>query len=196
MRTVSLAAIVCTAAAFVAPRRALSAPARSVARQALPETSLLLADLPTLVAPKDSELAIVFANPFFIGFFLFSITAGLPGITWLRLSSVGDDDAPFDLSSVVPTLPGLPELPEIPKTREIPLPFDKLPSAVTDKLPAELQTETKAKTLIDQLPWNKRDAAFRELLGGETMNPLGRYDFDFRSDKSKYSGNEKWVRDP
>ena len=159
MRTISLAAIVCTAAAFVAPRRALSAPARSVARQALPETSLLLADLPTLVAPKDSELAIVFANPFFIGFFLFSITAGLPGITWLRLSSVGDDDAPFDLSSVVPTLPGLPELPEIPKTREIPLPFDKLPAAVTDKLPTELQTETKAKTLIDQLPWNKCDAA-------------------------------------
>ena len=108
MRTVSLAAIFCTAAGFVAPRRALSAPARSVARPALPETSLLLADLPTLVAPKDSELAIVFANPFFIGFFLFSITAGLPGITWLRLSSVGDDDAPFDLSSVVPTLPGLP----------------------------------------------------------------------------------------
>jgi len=28
------------------------------------------------------------------------------------------------------------------------------------------------------------------------MNPLDRYDFDFRSDKSKYSGNEKWVRDP
>jgi hypothetical protein len=49
MRTISLAAIFCTAAAFVAPRRALSAPARSVARQALPETSLLLADLPTLV---------------------------------------------------------------------------------------------------------------------------------------------------
>ena len=27
-------------------------------------------------------------------------------------------------------------------------------------------------------------------------NAPGRYDFDFRSDKSKYSGNEKWVRDP
>ena len=39
---------------------------------------------------------------------------------------------------------------------------------MTDKLPAELQTETKAKTLIDQLPWNKRDAArFASFLVGK-----------------------------
>ena len=38
-----------------------------VALRVLPD-SLLLADLPTLVAPKDSDLAIVVANPLFISF--------------------------------------------------------------------------------------------------------------------------------
>jgi hypothetical protein len=34
-------------------------------------------------------------------------------------------------------------------------------------------------------------------LGAKTTTDApDRYDFDFRSDKSKYSGNEKWVRDP
>jgi len=39
----------------------------------------------------------LFASPFFIAFFILSITAGLPFLAWLRLSSLADvdDEAPY-----------------------------------------------------------------------------------------------------
>lgn len=87
-----------------------------------------------------------------------SITAGLPFLVWLRLAAIADKDSPADLGAMgiqVPALPELPELPVIPKTREIPIPLDKLPANVSEKLPAEFRKETKAGKLIDLLPWNR-----------------------------------------
>ena len=90
--------------AFQGPARASAkgtAARAEVALRVLPD-SLLLADLPTLVAPKDSDLAIVVANPLFISFFIASISVGLPFLVWLRLASIGDDDAPADISRARP----------------------------------------------------------------------------------------------
>lgn len=69
---------------------------------------------------------------FFIAFFLLSIIAGLPFLTWLRLSSLGGEDAPYDASGIVPELPSLPGLPEVPAS-----------------------AKDKFEDLVGQLPWNQ-----------------------------------------
>ena len=110
--------------------RKMEAP-KDVVLRAVPDSSLLVA-LPTLVAPSEvvlrrvhpilgpfeeelesrrraraapqGQIAGLIANPYFIAFFLISVTTGLPFLTWLRLSSLGDKDAPYDASGLVPEL--------------------------------------------------------------------------------------------
>lgn len=48
-------------------------------------------ELPTLVAPKESEL--IFTNPFFIAFFMVSLIGGLPFLAFVRLATVDEDEA-------------------------------------------------------------------------------------------------------
>ena len=55
-------------------------------------STFAVADLPTLVAPKESEL--FFTGPFFLVFFPVSIIGGLPFLAWLRLKSLGGPDSP------------------------------------------------------------------------------------------------------
>mmetsp|Transcript_15148 Transcript_15148/g.45352 ORF Transcript_15148/g.45352 Transcript_15148/m.45352 type:complete len:194 (+) Transcript_15148:99-680(+) len=182
MRTPTLV-LLATAAAFQAPphshrahdasrsrRHAVVDPAAisdltSVPSLLIADPSLLLADLPTLVAPRDSDLSQVFASPFFIAFFILSITGGLPFLAWLRLSSLAaeDPDAPADLSDFVPdpvrdlsetlpTLPGLPGLPKIPGFGAAEIRDVELPGAVADVTGAK-----NTGGLIDKLPWNRDD---------------------------------------
>jgi len=47
-------------------------------------------ELPTLVAPKESEL--IFTSPFFIAFFIFSIVGGLPVLAYLRISQYEEEE--------------------------------------------------------------------------------------------------------
>jgi hypothetical protein len=47
-------------------------------------------EIPTLVAPKESEL--IFTNPFFIAFFMVSLIGGLPVLAFLRLATVDEDE--------------------------------------------------------------------------------------------------------
>ena len=88
---VTFALLAGSAAAFAPPRAPPTArharPARPVAVRASSLPDLLLSlELPTLVAPKESQLP--FTSPFFIAFFIFSIIGGLPFLAWLRLSSL------------------------------------------------------------------------------------------------------------
>ena len=133
---VTFALLAGSAAAFAPPRAPPTArPARSarpvaVRASSLPDLLLSL-ELPTLVAPKESQLP--FTSPFFIAFFIFSIIGGLPFLAWLRLSSLEEDpDAPFDINGAarskgveLPKLPGLPDF-TLPKLgndlREIEIP--------------------------------------------------------------------------
>ena len=120
---------------------------------------------PRAQAPRDSDLSQVFASPFFIAFFILSITGGLPFLAWLRLSSLAaeDPDAPADLSDFVPdpvrdlsetlpTLPGLPGLPKIPGFGAAEVRDVELPGAVADVTGAK-----NTGGLIDKLPWNRDD---------------------------------------
>ena len=158
---VTFALLAGSAAAFAPPRAPPTAraarPARPVAVRASSLPDLLLSlELPTLVAPKESQLP--FTSPFFIAFFIFSIIGGLPFLAWLRLSSLEEDpDAPFDINGAarskgveLPKLPGLPDF-TLPKLgndlREI-----EIPDAVADKVGAK-----ETGQLIDLLPWNRPD---------------------------------------
>eukprot|EP00629_Pelagomonadales_sp_RCC1024_P016834 CAMPEP_0119272818 /NCGR_PEP_ID=MMETSP1329-20130426/9097_1 /TAXON_ID=114041 /ORGANISM="Genus nov. species nov., Strain RCC1024" /LENGTH=165 /DNA_ID=CAMNT_0007272927 /DNA_START=59 /DNA_END=556 /DNA_ORIENTATION=+ len=160
MARLLLAALVLAPACAFAPHKGLQS--RSLmTRSALASPSSMLdvatslptmtvADLPTLVVPPEGALHFLFASPFFIAFFILSITAGLPFLAWLRLSSLADvdDEAPYDLSGVVPSPPSLPSLPKIPRIRDI-----EVPDAVAEK--AGVRKGAKASALIDMLPWNE-----------------------------------------
>jgi len=47
-------------------------------------------ELPTLVAPKESEL--IFTSPFFIAFFILSIIGGLPVLAYLRINQYEEEE--------------------------------------------------------------------------------------------------------
>ena len=84
---VTFALLAGSAAAFAPPTARHARAARPVAVRASSLPDLLLSlELPTLVAPKESQLP--FTSPFFIAFFIFSIIGGLPFLAWLRLSSL------------------------------------------------------------------------------------------------------------
>ena len=189
---VTFALLAGSAAAFAPPRAPPTArPARSarpvaVRASSLPDLLLSL-ELPTLVAPKESQLP--FTSPFFIAFFIFSIIGGLPFLAWLRLSSLcvsasrtleslrrgrervdafrgspvdvprreEDPDAPFDINGAARSK-GV-ELPKLPGLPDFTLP--KLGNDLREiEIPDAVAEKVGAKEtgqLIDLLPWNRPD---------------------------------------
>lgn len=96
-RATLLALVLSVASAFVAPVRSVNTFAARAPQQlsleAVPDSSLLVS-IGTLIAPSENELSNVFGSPFFIAFFILSITGGLPALTWIRLKTLGGPDSP------------------------------------------------------------------------------------------------------
>lgn len=100
MRSYAVLAFAAAASAFAPARQSAVAARATLAPRPVVDaahavdlvSTLTVADLPTLVAPKEGEL--FFTGPIFLVFFPVSIIGGLPFLAWLRLKSLGGADSP------------------------------------------------------------------------------------------------------